>query len=129
MSAELPHSWNINLTILEPGGLRTNCFAGAVTTPQHPAYSDLNSPSSKWRAFWANYKPMGDPDKCAEAIIRISNLEKAPLRVPLGVDAYTIVGGECNRVIKQLEECKDISLSTLADDAGDMGEILPKISG
>lgn len=58
----------------------------------------------------------GDPAKGAKAIYEISKREAPPLRVVLGSDGYTLLGGYLKQRLDELQEDTEISLSTDADD-------------
>ena len=64
LSKELPPSWNIHITIIEPGGFRTAWKEGNVVEPeQHPAYAGPDTPSSKYREMLNAMEFIGDPKK------------------------------------------------------------------
>ncbi|KAI4122041.1 MAG: hypothetical protein LQ341_007346, partial [Variospora aurantia] len=76
VAKELPPSWNIHLTNIEPGGVKTN-YATSSLTPmakRHPAYNDPNTPtnqmlgymqSGQGRSMWA------EPSALAAAIYQV----------------------------------------------------------
>ncbi|KAI6147454.1 hypothetical protein BKA82DRAFT_999355 [Pisolithus tinctorius] len=86
LAAEVSPSWNIKVTIVEPGPFRTNCpTTNMVTEPIHPAYNDPVLPSMQLRNVMSNTDTAftGDPTKLAEAIYKLVYLEDPPLRLPL----------------------------------------------
>ncbi|KAL4073202.1 hypothetical protein V8B97DRAFT_2005856 [Scleroderma yunnanense] len=86
LAAEVSPSWNIKVTIAEPGPFRTACLTtNLFTEPVHPAYNDPSLPSMRNRGLLANPNVVfnGDPNKFAEAMYRLAYLEDPPMRLPL----------------------------------------------
>ena len=77
----------INVTIVEPGGFRTD-FAGASTTIREgrPEYSSTVGQMARYQRDFSGSQP-GDPAKAAKALLYIAGLEDPPLRLLLGSDA------------------------------------------
>lgn len=77
----------INVTIVEPGGFRTE-FAGASTTIREgrPEYSSTVGQMARYQRDFSGSQP-GDPAKAAKALLYIAGLEDPPLRLLLGSDA------------------------------------------
>lgn len=87
LSKEIPSDWNTRVTIIEPGGFRTDWNKGNMNTiPPHPAYAGADTPSSKYRPVH-NLVFIGDPVKAAKAMIEISKAKDPPMRLQLGPDA------------------------------------------
>src|SRR4051812_25748704 len=102
----------IKVTIIEPGGFRTD-FAGSSTklSVGHPEYDSTVGATARFQRAY-NGKQPGDPKKAAQAIVRLTHEQKPPLRLLLGSDAYN--GAEKNDIAR-LEEArawKELSLST-----------------
>jgi NAD(P)-dependent dehydrogenase (short-subunit alcohol dehydrogenase family) len=102
----------IKVTIVEPGGFRTD-FAGSSTklSEGHPEYDSTVGATARFQRDY-NGKQPGDPKKAAQAILRLTQERKPPLRLLLGSDAYN--GAERNDLAR-LEEArawKELSLST-----------------
>jgi len=118
LKSELPPEWNIKITIIEPGGFRTEWSKSSLNVvPQHPAYSDPSTPSSKIRGYLLGpYVGKGDPVKAAQAMIKIANMENPPTRIPLGIDAVEMVKAECKSVLEEVEKYEDIGKSCIAED-------------
>jgi len=78
--------FGIGITIVEPGGARTEFrYGSAQTAPPIAAYDA--TPAHGFRAMLGTVAP-GDPAKMAAAIIDSVEVEPAPLRLLLGSDAY-----------------------------------------
>jgi NAD(P)-dependent dehydrogenase (short-subunit alcohol dehydrogenase family) len=77
----------ISVTIVEPGGFRTE-FAGASTTirQSRPEYDATVGKVAQFQREYDGKQP-GDPAKAAAVIIHIANLDAPPLRLLLGSDA------------------------------------------
>jgi len=117
LSKEILPEWNIRVTIIEPGGFRTDWQQGNMNTiPPHPAYAGPDTPSSKYRPLH-NLVFIGDPNKAAKAMIEISKAKDPPMRLQLGPDALHVVRFKCATVLKDAEEWEALSQSTVADDA------------
>jgi len=100
------------VTIVEPGGFRTD-FAGSSTklSEGNPDYDSTVGATARFQRDY-NGKQPGDPKKAAQAIVRLTQEQKPPLRLLLGSDAYN--GAEKNDLAR-LEEArswKELSLST-----------------
>ncbi|KAI1261202.1 short-chain dehydrogenase [Xylariaceae sp. FL1019] len=117
VAKELPSEWNIHLTNMEPGGVKTN-YATSSLKPmakRHPAYDHPNFPtnmlighmqSEQGRSLWA------EPRDIAAAIYRVvSRGQRIPIRVPLGPDAWGMIAKDLEDTKADLEEVKSISLS------------------
>lgn len=116
VAKEVPASWNIHLTNVEPGGVKTN-YATSSLKPiakKHPAYRDPSAPtnqmlgyiqSEQGRELWA------EPSALAAAIYHVVGRgSRIPIRVPLGADAWGLVAQDIEQIKKELDELKDISL-------------------
>src|SRR6266481_4081176 len=102
----------IKVTIVEPGGFRTD-FAGSSTKLRegNPDYDSTVGATARFQRDYDGKQP-GDPKKAAQAIVRLTQEQKPPLRLLLGSDAYN--GAEKNDLAR-LEEArswKELSLST-----------------
>ncbi|HLB10567.1 MAG TPA: oxidoreductase, partial [Gemmatimonadaceae bacterium] len=77
----------IKVTIVEPGGFRTD-FAGASTTIRagRPEYEETVGKVARFQREYDGKQP-GDPARAASAIIHLASLDAPPLRLLLGSDA------------------------------------------
>jgi NAD(P)-dependent dehydrogenase (short-subunit alcohol dehydrogenase family) len=102
----------IKVTIIEPGGFRTD-FAGSSTTIREgrPEYDSTVGTVARYQRDYNGVQP-GDPAKAAAVIIRIAGLDDPPLRLLLGSDA--VHGAEQNDVarIEADRKWRDVSIST-----------------
>jgi NAD(P)-dependent dehydrogenase (short-subunit alcohol dehydrogenase family) len=81
----------IRVTIIEPGGFRTD-FAGASTvlSPGQSAYDGTVGQAARFQDEYDGRQP-GDPAKAAQLVLRVAALDEPPLRLLLGSDAVRIV--------------------------------------
>ena len=102
----------IKVTIIEPGGFRTD-FAGASTTLRegHPEYDSTVGAMIRFQREHNGSQP-GDPAKAAAVIIHVTGIEDPPLRLLLGSDAVN--GAEKSDLarIEADKKWRDLSLST-----------------
>ncbi|KAH8832393.1 hypothetical protein DL96DRAFT_1581890 [Flagelloscypha sp. PMI_526] len=102
LSKEMDPSWNIKISILELGAFTTSYFEKAQPSRAHPAY--LNTPIASLRKLWANqdesFKAFGakPASTAAKVLYEISEDEKAPLRVPIGVDSIAVLKGRAEEI-------------------------------
>src|SRR6201988_461360 len=102
----------IKVTIVEPGGFRTD-FAGSSTTLREgrPEYDATVGAAIRFQRDY-NGKQPGDPAKAAAAIIRIAGHEQPPLRLLLGSDAFTFASQNDMARMDSDEKWRELSIST-----------------
>lgn len=104
--------FNIEVTLAEPGGIRTGFAAQAVMGQELAAYRD--TPAGLVRQFVAGGFPdaPGDPARMASMIIDSFAQSPAPFRLVLGSDSYTTMKADLERRLAQVEaQAADVSLS------------------
>ena len=81
----------IKVTIIEPGGFRTD-FAGSSTTLEEgrPEYDSTVGAAARFQRDYNGSQP-GDPAKAAAVILQVAEMEDPPLRLLLGSDAVRTV--------------------------------------
>jgi NAD(P)-dependent dehydrogenase (short-subunit alcohol dehydrogenase family) len=110
-------SFNIQTTLIEPGGARTDFgFRSMVQGTPMPAYEDTPVGARRRVRAAGQYIPVGDASKMAAAIILSVDVEPAPKRLTLGSDAYTLMHKALSERLATLEAQKDLAFSTDATD-------------
>ncbi|AMR26910.1 hypothetical protein A0257_07180 [Hymenobacter psoromatis] len=82
-------SFGLKVTVVELGGLRTNFLTPEALTMARqplPAYAHIRTAHAQ--LLTKNGQQIGDPDKAADAIMRVAAAAQPPLRLVLGTDAY-----------------------------------------
>jgi NAD(P)-dependent dehydrogenase (short-subunit alcohol dehydrogenase family) len=106
----------IRVTVIEPGGIRTD-WAGASMTV-HEVRDDYDaSVGVVTRMREQGMTSTGDPAKMARAIIEVTESEEPPAQLPLGSDAVMLVRAADEARLAELARWERLSLSTDADDA------------
>lgn len=110
-------SFNIQTTLVEPGGARTDFgFRSLVQGSPIAAYEDTPVGARRRTRAAGQYKPVGDVAKMASAMIASVAQEPAPKRLTLGSDAYTLMHEALTQRLAALEAQKDLAFSTDATD-------------
>ncbi|EJL52093.1 short-chain alcohol dehydrogenase [Rhizobium sp. CF122] len=108
----------VKVTIIEPGGFRTD-FAGSSTTLREgrPEYDDTVGKMARYQRDYTGNQP-GDPVKAAAAVVHLASLAEPPLRLLLGSDA--VRGVEQNDAVRAKEQAawRDLSVSTDFEPGG-----------
>jgi NAD(P)-dependent dehydrogenase (short-subunit alcohol dehydrogenase family) len=102
----------IKVTIVEPGGFRTD-FAGASSTIRQgrPEYDATVGATARFQHDY-NGKQPGDPAKAAAAVCHIAGLDEPPLRLLLGSDAVRLVEQTDRARMEADRKWRDLSVST-----------------
>jgi NAD(P)-dependent dehydrogenase (short-subunit alcohol dehydrogenase family) len=102
----------IKVTIVEPGGFRTD-FAGSSTTLREgrPEYDTTVGATVRFQRDYDGKQP-GDPMKAARALLHIASLSEPPLRLLVGTDAYNAAEKHTMQMLASDRDWKDLSIST-----------------
>ena len=102
----------IKVTIVEPGGFRTD-FAGSSTTLREgrPEYDTTVGATVRFQRDYDGKQP-GNPMKAAVALLHIASLSEPPLRLLLGTDAYNAAEKHTMQMLASDRDWKDLSIST-----------------
>lgn len=100
----------INLTIVEPGPLRTK-FAGSSFKHATHTIEDYRETAGAFREKirLTHGKQEGDPEKAAAVIIKLASAEDPPLRLVLGAIAMVSVRSKIESVSNDLKNCEEIA--------------------
>jgi NAD(P)-dependent dehydrogenase (short-subunit alcohol dehydrogenase family) len=107
----------IKVTIVEPGGFRTDWAGDSMTYAKTlPGYESTVGARAE---FFSNGKfvPMGDPDKAAKVMVDIVEEQRPPLHLILGSEAIAIVKNSEAAKLAELEKWLAVSTSTDHDEA------------
>ena len=117
--------FGIKVTIVEPGGFRTD-FAGTSTSLREgrPEYDETVGKTVRFQREY-NGKQPGDPVRAAAALIRLAAEKDPPLRIVLGSDAYGAAENNDLAKIALAMKWKDLSIST--DFPKEKASTLPSI--
>ncbi|HVJ39869.1 MAG TPA: SDR family oxidoreductase [Dongiaceae bacterium] len=106
--------FNIGVTIIEPGGARTQfrSTAGASMGAEPEAYK--GTPVGMVRTVLSDPArvPNGDPSKMVKVMIDSVDQTPAPKRIVLGTDSYTIILKALSERLATVEAQKDLAAST-----------------
>jgi len=102
----------VKVTIIEPGGFRTD-FAGSSTTirASRPEYDSTVGRMARFQRDFNGAQP-GDPVKAAAVIIYIASLDEPPLRLLLGSDAVHSAEQSDSARIGADKKWRELSVST-----------------
>jgi len=110
----------ISVTIVEPGGFRTDFLDGSSLHTEPAAIADYAQSAGVTRGLVPgfNHAQAGDPAKLAAAVVDLAGQERPPLRIQLGADAVRRIEAKLDFVRGELERLRPIALSTdLVEDA------------
>ncbi|KAI0737850.1 hypothetical protein C8Q80DRAFT_1276259 [Daedaleopsis nitida] len=110
LNKELDPAWNIRVIAIQPGGVRTEWAKGNMQdVPFPPAYTAPDSVAQRFRDLVKRGGVMSDANKAARALITISKDSE-------GGEPAAAPPGRRGRA-KELDEWKELELSSVADDA------------
>lgn len=102
---------NIKVTIVEPGAHRTSVRQNWVLGAPLADYAPSIGQAREMLKLGAGKEP-GDPERAASAIIAVGDAADPPLHLPLGKDAVARFDNKVARVSKDIDEWRDLILST-----------------
>ena len=80
--------WPTQVTLIEPGCIRTKWTANVAWSPAHPAYENTSLPGAHVRSVgWERAMTWKDGRRSAEAFYRIASVPNPPLHFLVGKDA------------------------------------------
>jgi NAD(P)-dependent dehydrogenase (short-subunit alcohol dehydrogenase family) len=116
--------FGVKVTVLEPGGMRTDWAGSSMTIPPiSEPYQTTVGGFAKLMAS-ATFKPAGDPMKVARLVLKIAELDDPPLRLLVGTDAITYAAAAEKSRAESDARWRDLSRSTDHDQAS-AGDVNP----
>jgi NAD(P)-dependent dehydrogenase (short-subunit alcohol dehydrogenase family) len=107
----------IKVTVLEPGGMRTDWAGASMSVPaiSSPYQPTVGAVATRMSTLTSN--EAGDPAKVAQVVLQIADLTEPPLRLLLGTDAFTYgtAAGRARAAVD--EQWRELSVSTDHEDA------------
>ncbi|OJV14414.1 MAG: short-chain dehydrogenase/reductase [Dyadobacter sp. 50-39] len=106
--------FGVKVTIVEPGYFRTDFLAaGSFATPKNGIadYQNVRETEALHQQQINGQQP-GDPEKAADAMIRIAGEQNPPLHLILGTDAFGMAHSKIASFTAELESWKSVSVST-----------------
>jgi len=115
LSGELASS-GIRVTIVEPGAFRTEFNASAldIAANMMPDVYETTQQFLGWLTENDGRQP-GDPRKAVQAIIKVAEMERPPLRLPLGEDAITAIESKLESVRQDIKPLRQLGVDTAFD--------------
>ena len=110
--------FGITTTIINPGFFRTELLTKESTSYAELSIEDYAQRTAAQREWWTsqNGKQGGDPAKLAQALLKIANEEKPPLRFLAGSDAIATAEAHIAALQKQIDAYRELSSSLAIDE-------------
>jgi len=109
-------SFNIGVTIIEPGAHKTSFSDSKVTAPVMAVYDHTPAGDVRRAVASGNFPIKGDVNKTVQEIINCVELSPAPLRLALGGDAYRDMRAALASRLEALDNQKEIALASEMQD-------------
>jgi len=106
----------IKVTVLEPGGMRTDWAGSSMSVP--PISEPYQPTVGAMAAMHDGDNIMlGDPAKVAQVVLEVAAMDEPPLRLILGSEAYAYGTAAARAQAESDERWHDLTVSTDRDDA------------
>lgn len=106
--------FGINATVVYPGYFRTDFLTGgSLRTPKNEidAYKTAREVQAAHEEEINGNQP-GDPEKAATAMMNLASMEKPPVHLVLGSDAFQMAGNKLETLKNEISDFKTLSIST-----------------
>ena len=106
----------VRVTSLEPGGMATDWAGSSMTVAEmtEPYQQTVGAAAAMHDSSW---RPLGDPAKVAQVVLRVADMDEPPLRLLLGSEAYAYATVAAREQLVSDERWRELSRSTDRDDA------------
>ena len=106
----------IRVTSLETGGMATDWAGSSMAVPEisEPYQPTVGAAAAMHDSSW---RPLGDPAKVAQVILRVADMDDPPVRLLLGSEAYAYATAAARAQLASDERWRELSRSTDRDDA------------
>ena len=106
-------AFNVRVTALEPGGIRTNwgkrAFSGRIGLL--PEYEPtVGATISFLEKYWGNEN--SDPEKVAQVVLKVAGADQVPPHILIGSDAYDLIKQHNTKTWEDAENWKEVTTST-----------------
>ena len=108
----------IKVTVLEPGGMRTDWAGSSMRVPPvSEPYQATVGAMARVHNDLGSDAALGDPAKVAQVVLRVAGLDEPPLRLILGSEAYAYATAAARARAESDAAWHDLTVSTDRDDA------------
>jgi NAD(P)-dependent dehydrogenase (short-subunit alcohol dehydrogenase family) len=106
----------IRVSSLEPGGMTTDWAGSSMAVPEisEPYLQTVGAAAAMHNSSW---RPLGDPAKVAQVILRVAAMDEPPVRLLLGSEAYAYATAAAREQLASDERWRNLSRATDRDDA------------
>ncbi|MGC4055899.1 MAG: oxidoreductase [Paludibaculum sp.] len=118
----------IKVTVVEPGGFRTD-WAGSSMTIPIPSVPNTTPSVGKYAEFMRDHdgQQRGDPRKAAQVLLQLAQLEEPPLHLLLGTDAQYLAAAVAATRAAEDARWKELGASTDFDGSPSIESLLSKL--
>lgn len=108
----------IKVTVLEPGGMRTDWAGSSMEVPPiSPPYQATVGAMARAHDLLGSDDALGDPAKVAQVVLAVAGMADPPLRLILGSEAYAYAMAAARARAASDAAWHDLTVSTDRDDA------------
>jgi NAD(P)-dependent dehydrogenase (short-subunit alcohol dehydrogenase family) len=108
----------IKVTVLEPGGMRTDWAGSSMRVPPiSEPYRPTVGASAAMHSEIGSNDALGDPAKVAQVVLKVAEMAEPPLRLILGSEAYAYAMAAAKARTESDAAWHDLTVSTDRDDA------------
>ena len=110
----------IKVTVLEPGGMRTDWAGSSMQVPPiSEPYRQTVGAMARVHDDLGSRPSLGDPAKVAQVVLQVAGMDEPPLRLILGSEAYAYATAAAKARAESDAAWHDLTVSTDRDDATD----------